>query len=159
MSPSFDWHTDYGRLIKTLTTSKNRATGVTFAPNPQFYPDGPTETRTVRGTKLIVLSSGALGTPGILERSGIGRKDVLDAVGVKQRVDLPGVGENYHGSPGDSYGRSTHLADCWTCLDHNIMFAPYFAADEAQTLDAIYGNDENAIAGVFPFTINRDSCG
>ena len=33
------------------------------------------------------------------------------------------------------------------------MFAPYFAADEAQTLDAIYGNDQNAIAGVFPFTL------
>ena len=94
----------YGRLIKTLTTSKNRATGVTFAPNPLFHPDGPTETRTVRGTKLIVLSSGALGTPGILERSGIGREGVLDAVGVKQRVDLPGVGENYHGSLTDSYG-------------------------------------------------------
>jgi len=39
------------------------------------------------------------------------------------------------------------------------MFAPYFAADEAQTLDAIYGNDENAVAGAFPFTINRDSRG
>jgi alcohol oxidase len=87
-----------------LVTSQNRATGVAFAPNPQFHPDGPTETRTVRGTKLIVLSSGSLGTPGILERSGIGRKDVLEAVQVKQRVDLPGVGENYNGSPSVSHG-------------------------------------------------------
>ena len=64
----------------------------------------------MRGTKLVVLSSGSLGTPGILERSGLGRKDVLEAVGVKQRVDLPGVGENYNGSSGDSYGcRSTLL--------------------------------------------------
>jgi hypothetical protein len=54
------------------------------------------------------------------------------------------------------------MGDRWTlltfgtCLDHNIMFSPYFAADEAQTLDAIYGGDGNAIAGVFPFTIGRD---
>ena len=43
-----------------------------------------------------------------------------------------------------------------TCLDHNIMFSPYFAADEAQTLDAIYGGDGSAIAGVSPFTVNRE---
>ena len=68
-------------------------------PNPLSRPDGPTETRTVRGTKLVVISAGALGTPGILERSGIGGKEVLEGVGVKQRVDLPGVGENYQGAP------------------------------------------------------------
>lgn len=142
-----------------LTTSKNRATGVTFAPNPLFYPNGPTETRTVRGTKLIVLASGALGTPAILERSGIGRKDILDAVGVKQKVDLPGVGENYYGTLRDSYGLSVHVADCRACLDHNIMFTEYCAADEAQTLDSIYLNEGNAIPGGFLFKIDRHPCG
>ena len=63
--------------------------------NPLFHPDGPNETRTVRGTKLIVLCAGSFGTPGILERSEIGGKTVLEEVGVKQRLDLPGVGENY----------------------------------------------------------------
>jgi alcohol oxidase len=77
--------------------SDNRATGVAFALNPIFHPDGPTETRAVRGTKLVVLSAGSFGTPGILERSGIGARSVLEGVGVEQRVDLPGVGENYQG--------------------------------------------------------------
>ena len=45
----------------------------------------------------MVVSAGSLGTPGILERSGIGGKDILEGVGVKQLVDLPGVGENFHG--------------------------------------------------------------
>ena len=45
----------------------------------------------------MVLCAGSFGTPGILERSGIGGKTVLEGVGVKQRVDLPGVGENYQG--------------------------------------------------------------
>ena len=44
-----------------------------------------------------MLCAGSFGTPGILERSGIGAKAILEAVGVKQRVDLPGVGENYQG--------------------------------------------------------------
>ena len=84
-----------------LGTSENRATGVAFAPNPLFHPDAPTETRTVRGTKLVIVSAGSLGTPGILERSGIGGKQVLEGVGVKQLVDLPGVGENYRGALSD----------------------------------------------------------
>jgi alcohol oxidase len=57
------------------------------------------DTLTVRGTKLVLISSGAFGSPGVLERSGIGSRDVLERVGVKQRVDLPGVGENYQGIP------------------------------------------------------------
>ena len=57
----------------------------------------------MRGTKFVVVSAGALGTPGILERSGIGGKEVLEGVGVNQRVDLPGVGENYQGAPNDIY--------------------------------------------------------
>ena len=79
--------------------SENRATGVAYALNPRFHPDGPGDTRTVRGTKLVLVSAGAFGSPGILERSGIGAKDVLERVGVKLRVDLPGVGENYQGFP------------------------------------------------------------
>lgn len=33
-------------------------------------------------------------SPAVLERSGIGRKDVLDQAGVPLKVNLPGVGEN-----------------------------------------------------------------
>ena len=53
--------------------------------------------RTICRTKLIVLSAGSFGTPGILERSGIGARSVLEGVGVEQHVDLPGIGENYQG--------------------------------------------------------------
>ena len=83
-------------LLQSLC-SENLATGVAYTLNPLFHPDGPKDTQTVRGTKLVLVSAGAIGSPGILERSGIGAKDVLERVGVKQRVDLPGVGENYQG--------------------------------------------------------------
>jgi choline dehydrogenase-like flavoprotein len=42
----------------------------------------------------VVLSAGSIQSPGLLELSGIGRKSVLDAAGITQIIDLPGVGEN-----------------------------------------------------------------
>ena len=41
----------------------------------------------------VILSAGAIGSPQILELSGIGRGDVLQNVGVEVRHELPGVGE------------------------------------------------------------------
>jgi alcohol oxidase len=52
---------------------------------------------TITATKLVVVSAGALGTPQILERSGVGNPEILDRAGVKCVVDLKGVGENYQG--------------------------------------------------------------
>lgn len=49
----------------------------------------------VKARRLVVLSSGANGTPLILERSGLGDSQVLERAGVKQLVDLPGVGADY----------------------------------------------------------------
>lgn len=72
--------------------------GVEYAANPIFQPDADkTQLRTVRAKRLVVVSAGTFGSPGILERSGIGAKDVLAKAGVEQVVDLPGVGENYQG--------------------------------------------------------------
>lgn len=51
----------------------------------------------ITARKEVILSAGSLQSPGILELSGIGQKDVLDAVGIGQLIDLPGVGENLQG--------------------------------------------------------------
>jgi len=62
--------------------------------------------RFVKARERVVLSSGTLGTPQILERSGIGNSELLKKAGIKDiKSDLSGVGENY--------------------LDHNIVFQPY----------------------------------
>ncbi len=45
------------------------------------------------------------------------------------------------------------------CPDHNILFVPYFSADEGQTFDAIVRNDEGAIEGVSPPTALTNSHG
>ncbi|MEV6343087.1 FAD-dependent oxidoreductase [Actinoplanes sp. NPDC051851] len=42
----------------------------------------------------VVVCAGAIDSPALLQRSGIGPKPVLEASGVPQRIDLPGVGAN-----------------------------------------------------------------
>jgi choline dehydrogenase len=57
-------------------------------------PAAPSGTRTIRAAKEVILSAGAIGSPHILQCSGIGPAALLDAHGVTPRVDLPGVGRN-----------------------------------------------------------------
>ena len=42
----------------------------------------------------VILSAGTIQSPGLLELSGIGRKSVLAPLGIAQKINLPGVGEN-----------------------------------------------------------------
>ncbi|RUO73415.1 choline dehydrogenase [Idiomarina ramblicola] len=42
----------------------------------------------------VLLSAGSIGSPHILQLSGIGQSDTLSAAGIETRHELPGVGEN-----------------------------------------------------------------
>ena len=53
-----------------------------------------TDGTTIAAKKEVILSAGSIQSPGLLEVSGIGQKSVLKKAGIKQLVDLPGVGEN-----------------------------------------------------------------
>jgi len=55
---------------------------------------GKTDEIMLRPGGEVILSAGAIGSPQILELSGIGRGDVLQKAGVEVRKELPGVGEN-----------------------------------------------------------------
>ncbi|MFN0185268.1 MAG: GMC family oxidoreductase, partial [Aquabacterium sp.] len=48
----------------------------------------------VRASRGVVMAAGAIGTPQILELSGIGQGARLHALGIAPRHELPGVGEN-----------------------------------------------------------------
>ncbi|EKM51208.1 uncharacterized protein PHACADRAFT_213078 [Phanerochaete carnosa HHB-10118-sp] len=116
-----------GSLVKRVIFEGKRAVGVEYVPNPVFQPDADkTQVRTVRAKKLVVICAGTFGSPGILERSGIGAKDVLGKAGVPQIVDLPGVGEHYQ--------------------DHSTLFPPYLATADSFTLDGIGRGDPEETA-------------
>ena len=48
----------------------------------------------IRAAREVVLAAGAIGSPQLLQLSGIGARSLLDDVGVPLIKDLPGVGQN-----------------------------------------------------------------
>lgn len=74
-----------------------KAIGVAFTPSADFQPDADREAspRVVKARQQVVLSAGALGTPQILERSGVGNPEILSRATVPVVASVPGVGENY----------------------------------------------------------------
>ncbi|MFN5701079.1 MAG: GMC family oxidoreductase [Betaproteobacteria bacterium] len=65
-----------------------RATGVVLRPQ------GHGESITVNATREVLLCAGAVATPVLLQRSGIGPAPLLQRHGVPVRLDAPGVGGN-----------------------------------------------------------------
>ena len=74
-----------GCLVSRVVLKGSRAVGV------ELSSGGGGEV--VRGRR-ITLSAGAIASPAILLRSGIGPRAELDALGIVSAVDLPGVGAN-----------------------------------------------------------------
>ena len=75
-----------GASVDRVLLESGRAVGVAFSVGG--HP------RTARARREVVLSAGAIGSPAILERSGIGDGARLSAHGIAPLVHLPHVGEN-----------------------------------------------------------------
>lgn len=98
-----------------------RAVGVEYKPNAEHQPalelSKPVH-HIAKANKLVVVTAGALGTPQILERSGVGNPEILKKVNVPVVADVPGVGENYQ--------------------DHHLLLYPYKSSLEPEeTIDCI----------------------
>ena len=72
--------------VERLTIENGRVTGVTYA-----LGDGSV---VVRARRAVILSAGALNSPAVLQRSGIGRGEWLQGNGIGVRHELKGVGAN-----------------------------------------------------------------
>ncbi|RFU33612.1 hypothetical protein B7463_g2751, partial [Scytalidium lignicola] len=98
-----------------------KAIGIEYTPNPAFQPKTSLSKpvhKIIKAKKLVVVSAGALGTPQILERSGVGNPELLKKMGIPVVADVPGVGENYQ--------------------DHHLVLYPYRTSlGERETLDGI----------------------
>jgi len=73
--------------VQELIIENGAAVGVRFNDR-----SGTVQTAYCRGE--VILSAGSLITPKLLMQSGVGPADHLNDIGIKCKVDLPGVGEN-----------------------------------------------------------------
>jgi choline dehydrogenase len=73
-------------LTDHIVCAGQRAVGVTFLHREQSH--------TVHARREVLLCSGAIASPQILQRSGIGPADLLRRLGIDVVLDLPGVGAN-----------------------------------------------------------------
>ncbi|KAK4062855.1 CAZyme family AA3 [Trichoderma harzianum] len=78
----------------------------------------------ISARREVILSCGAVQSPGLLELSGIGSKAVLSKAGIDQIIDLEGVGENLQDHV--RYQASYQLKDNFTSFDilkYNTTYA------------------------------------
>lgn len=106
-----------------------KAVGVAYVPSRNRANNAAVQETIVRARKMVVLSSGTLGTPQILERSGVGSANLLKQLDVKVVSDLPGVGEEYQ--------------------DHYTTLSIYRVSNESTTLDDFLRGDEQAQKEIF----------
>ena len=75
-----------GALTERILFDGRRAVGIRYRKDGQVHD--------VRASREVILAAGSVGSPTILQRSGVGPGQVLQDAGVAVVHDLPGVGEN-----------------------------------------------------------------
>jgi len=100
-----------GAETERLEFDGRRASGVRFRLNGR--------PAVARASRAVVLSAGAINSPKLLELSGIGRPDLLSALGIPVRHALAGVGEN---------------------LQDHLQIRTVFRIEGARTLNQLYHN-------------------
>jgi choline dehydrogenase len=80
-----------GALVGKLLLEAGRCVGVQYLRGGQIV--------SVRADREVIVCAGAIQSPKVLMLSGIGNLKHLREIGVPVKVDLPGVGENFHDHP------------------------------------------------------------
>ncbi|CAG2138596.1 GMC family oxidoreductase [Cupriavidus numazuensis] len=75
-----------GAQVSALTFEGRRCTGVNYVGGGQAH--------SAAARHEVILAAGAVNTPQLLELSGVGQGERLQALGIQVRHALPGVGEN-----------------------------------------------------------------
>lgn len=112
-------------LVTKIVLDGDRATGV------EYVAGGAT--RVAHADAEVIVSAGAIGSPKILQLSGIGARAELAQVGIDAVVDLPGVGKNLHDHllVGNIYATGEPLVPGRNNLLESQLFAHSHQTDDA----------------------------
>jgi choline dehydrogenase-like flavoprotein len=80
----------------------------------------------VKATSEVVVTAGAVHTPQVLQRSGIGPKWLLDQAGIDVVVDLPGVGSNLQDHPVVSVAFTCELLTLYKSTPSSLTDTPRY---------------------------------
>lgn len=81
------------QVLRVMLNENNEARAVEYRPHPERNPNSThISPRIIKAKRLVVLTAGTLSSPSILERSGIGSREVLDRAAIPVLHVLPGVG-------------------------------------------------------------------
>ncbi|KAJ6489660.1 alcohol oxidase [Mycena vitilis] len=114
------------------------AQGVEFLVGSQTY--------TVNVTKEVIVSAGPVKSPQVLELSGVGDPAVLSQFGIKNIVDLPGVGANLqeHVWAGVQWEVKPNVTT-FDILRNNATFAAQALAEYRANGSGIYSSTDSAL--------------
>ncbi len=131
-------HIETGALVRRVVIEGGRATGVEIQ-----FKDGAV--RTIAARREVVLCGGAIGSPQILQLSGVGDGEALKALGIEVKRHLPGVGGNFHDhlavlvqmlmKDPTSYGISLRALPrgAWNVLEYALFRRGPFASNVFET--------------------------
>lgn len=149
------------QVTRIIFNEDKRATGVEFRPNPDLKAEGSAEkpaTGTVRARKMVIVTGGAFGSPSMLERSGVGDREVLQQAGVPAVSHLPGVGNGYqdHQASLFTYKADMPPEDTWESIYNGTRQIPELLANNDKILS---WNGVDASAKIRPTDAEADSLG
>jgi choline dehydrogenase-like flavoprotein len=90
-----NYHLIAGSKVKRILFDGQTAVGVEFTSSKG---NGTTSVMAMAG-KEVILAAGAIHSPQVLQRSGIGPSNILATANITAVVELPGVGQNFQDHP------------------------------------------------------------
>lgn len=97
--PNYDLLTN-SKVVR-IELDGNRTTGVSFVPRNSTSKETPPVT--IKVNREVIVSAGTVHSPQVLQLSGIGPRTLLESAGIQPKIDLPGVGQNFHDHNGLDY--------------------------------------------------------
>ncbi|KAI0971714.1 GMC oxidoreductase [Xylaria arbuscula] len=123
------------RIVWDRCTGEGKRTAAAVAGGVEYVtPDG--ELVTVTAAAEVILSAGALRSPLILESSGVGNPSLLDSLGIKTEIDLPGVGEYLQEQPNSVFAYADKVDLSGTALYATFSTAQDLFGDKLSSIEA-----------------------